>query len=82
MTVKEIVIMIAVLILIGVLYAIVQTERKRGAPMCGRACGGCPHPCRSDGTPREPFPTVSDQTEHVQQTTLSGEQESDDITKS
>ena len=54
MTVIEIVILVAVLVLIGVLYAVVQSERKKGAPLCGRACGGCPHPCHSDGTPKEP----------------------------
>lgn len=49
----DIVVLIAVLALIGILYGVVQSERKKGAPLCGRACGGCPHPCYSDGTPKE-----------------------------
>lgn len=81
MTVVDIVILVAVLALIGVLYAIVQAERKRGAPLCGRACGGCPHPCRSDGTPMEQIPTVSRQTEVSKSAPLSGEQEVEDTTK-
>lgn len=81
MEVLDVVILVAVLALIGVLYAIVQTERKRGAPLCGRACGGCPHPCRSDGTPNEQVPMASRRTELTQSDLLSDQQETGDTTK-
>ena len=53
MTLPDIIIMAVVFVIIGVAYYLIQDARKKGVPMCGKACGGCPHPCHSDGTPKE-----------------------------
>lgn len=50
--VADVIIGIVVLIIIGVWYFLVQDARKKGVQMCGKACGGCPHPCHNDGTPK------------------------------
>lgn len=56
MTLVEGLILLGVIVLIGVAYAIIEDSRKKGMPVCGKSCGGCPHPCHSDGTPREEPP--------------------------
>lgn len=52
MSAVDIIIMVAVFAVIGVVYYLIQDAHKKGVPMCGKSCGGCPHPCHSDGTPK------------------------------
>lgn len=63
MTVKDIIIMIVVLVVIGVLWWLIRDAQKKGVPMCGKSCGGCPHPCHSDGTPKPPASRAASQSE-------------------
>lgn len=57
-TLVEWIIMIVVLALIGAAFWLINDSRKRGMPVGGKACGGCPHYCQinrnCDGTPKEP----------------------------
>lgn len=56
-TLMEWVIMIVVIAIIGAAYWLIDDSRKRGMPVGGKACGGCPHYCQinrnCDGTPRD-----------------------------
>lgn len=49
-TLTDIIIGIVMLIVIGGLYYLIRDARKKGIHVCGKACGGCPHPCHPDGT--------------------------------
>lgn len=63
MTVTDVIIMIVVLVVIGVLWWLIRDAQKKGVPMCGKSCGGCPHPCHSDGTPKAPVSKAASQPE-------------------
>ena len=55
-TLVEWIIMFVVFTVIGAAYWLIEDSRKRGMPVGGKACGGCPHYCQinrnCDGTPR------------------------------
>lgn len=53
MALRDIVIGIVLIAAVASLWWLVRDSRKKGAKFCGKMCGGCPHPCHSDGTPRE-----------------------------
>ena len=50
-------IMVLVFGAIGAAYWLIDDSRRRGMPVGGKACGGCPHYCQigrnCDGTPKE-----------------------------
>lgn len=53
MSIGDIIALVVVLGIIAAGYLLIRDAQKKGVPMCGKSCGGCPHPCNSDGTPRD-----------------------------
>lgn len=49
---SDIIIGVAVVAAVGALYWLINDSRRKGVRVCGKACGGCPHPCHTDGTPK------------------------------